>query len=211
MFSNGYLYRPPTGSAPLNFEGKQKIFYLSFEKNETNFIMFVNLQQDASGGNATSNVGASSNLSNTKDKSKNGNIFSDGMILATTKQLTKKDKRGSSAALQAFASIDTSDATYLDKSSPLLQTKRKSSSIDMTLNGPSIDLMQISSFANGNSVINEEIKPSPTSANGEYMPIESNLTDTNSDLSSIISEHNNSNKSANVSTTANNNMQISQV
>lgn len=173
--------------------------------------MFVNLQQDASGGNATSNVGASSNLSNTKDKSKNGNIFSDGMILATTKQLTKKDKRGSSAALQAFASIDTSDATYLDKSSPLLQTKRKSSSIDMTLNGPSIDLMQISSFANGNSVINEEIKPSPTSANGEYMPIESNLTDTNSDLSSIISEHNNSNKSANVSTTANNNMQISQV
>lgn len=132
------------------------------------------------------------------------------MILATTKQLTKKDKRGSSAALQTV-SIDASDSTYLDKTSPLLQTKRKSSSVDVTLNGPSIDLVQMSAFANGNPVINEEIKPSPTSANGDYIPNEGNLTDTNSDLSSIISEHNNSNKTVTVSTTANNNMQISQV
>lgn len=157
-----------------------------------------------------SNVGASINLSGTKIQSKNGNIFSDGMILATTKQLTKKDKRGSSAALQTV-SIDASDSTYLDKTSPLLQTKRKSSSVDVTLNGPSIDLVQMSAFANGNPVINEEIKPSPTSTNGDYIPNEGNLTDTNSDLSSIISEHNNSNKTVTVSTTANNNMQISQV
>lgn len=153
-------------------------------------------------------AGSASNV--TKAQSKNGNIFSDGMkdsvIIAATKQLTKKDKRGSSAALQT-ASIDASDATYLDKASPSLQMKRKSSSVDVTLNGPmtSIDHVQLSTFANGNPVINEEGKPSSISANGDYNTVDGNIND--SDLSSMISEHNNSKPAS----TANNNMQISQV
>lgn len=162
------------------------------------------------------NAGASTQTIGGKMQSKNGNIFSDGLkdavIIAATKQLTKKDKRGSSAALQA-ASIDTSDATtYLDKASPSMQMKRKSSSVEVTLNGPlnSIDLVQMSAFANGNPIINEEVKPSPTSANGDYTTVDANLTDTNSDLSSIISEHNTSSKPA-TTTTTNNNIQISQV
>lgn len=157
------------------------------------------------------NANATSALSGTKVQSKNGNIFSDGIkdavIIAATKQLTKKDKRGSTAALQA-ASIDVSDATYLEKASPSLQMKRKSSSVDVT-NGPlaSIDQVQLSTFANGNPVIAEETKPSLVSANGDYAVIDTN--DTDSDMPTIMSDHNNS-KPATASN-ANNNMQISQV
>lgn len=131
----------------------------------------------------------------------------DSVIIAATKQLTKKDKRGSNAALQA-ASIDVSDATYLDKASPSLQIKRKSSSVDVT-NGPltSIDHVQLSTFANGNPIITEETRTSAVSANGDYVITETNNTD--SDISTMISEHNNG-KPATTST-ANNNMQISQV
>lgn len=175
------------------------------------------MQQDAIGGSAATgaaNPGVPSTITGTKIQSKNGNIFSDGIkdavIIAATKQLTKKDKRGSSAALQTV-SIDATDATYLEKTSPSLQMKRKSSSVEVTSNGPmtSIDLVPLSTFANGNPIINEEIKPSPTSANGDYTTIDGNLTDTNSDRSSILCDHNNT-KSATAST-ANNNMQISQV
>lgn len=174
--------------------------------------LFFSLQQDASSGTTGSMASNAVASVSAKLQSKNGNIFTDGMkdsvIIAATKQLTKKDKRGSNAALQA-ASIETSDATYLDKTSPSLQVKRKSSSIDVTSNGPmnTIDLVQMSSYANGNPIISEEGKPSPTSANGDYITGEGNMTDTNSDLSSIISEHS---KPATTST-ANNNMQISQV
>lgn len=175
------------------------------------------MQQDASGGSVATgaNTGAApSTIGGTKIQSKNGNIFSDSIkdavIIAATKQLTKKDKRGSNAALQTV-SIDATDATYLEKTSPSLQMKRKSSSVDVTSNGPmtSIDLVPLSTFANGNPVISEEIKSSPISANGDYTTVEGNLTDTNSDRSSILCEHNNT-KSATAST-ANNNMQISQV
>lgn len=175
------------------------------------------MQLDGSGttaGLVSSNVNTGTPLNITKVQSKNGNIFTDGIkesvIIAATKQLTKKDKRGSSAALQAV-SIDTSDGTYIEKASPSMQMKRKSSSIDVTSNGPitNIDIVQLSSFSNGNPVINEECKPSPTSANGDYA-VEGNMTDTNSDLSSIISEHNNS-KPTTANSTTNNNMQISQV
>lgn len=166
------------------------------------------LQLDGGGGSAAATIGgtgaSSVSLSGAKVQSKNGNIFSDGMkdsvIIAATKQLTKKDKRGSNAALQV-ASIDTSDTSYLDKASPSLQVKRKSSSIDATTNGPNLDLVQMSSFANGNPIISEEIKPSPTSANGDY----TNVDGTDADLSTSIE---NSSKPA---STANNNMQISQV
>lgn len=156
--------------------------------------------------------GTTSQTIGTKNQSKNGNIFSDGIkdavIIAATKQLTKKDKRGSSAALQTV-SVDTSDSMYLEKTSPSMQMKRKSSSIDVTINGPTIntiDLVQMSSFSNGNPVINEEVKPSPTSTNGDY-----NTIDTNSDLSSIISEHSSIKPATTTTTTTNNNMQISQV
>lgn len=175
---------------------------------------FIFFQQDtsASGTSTAGNASAGITTGVPKTQSKNGGIFTDGikdtMIIAATKQLTKKDKRGSTSALQT-TSIDTSDATYLDKSSPSLQAKRKSNSVDVTSNGPmaGIDLAQMS-FSNGNPVINEEAKPSPTSANGDYTAGEGNLTDINSDLSSIISEHNS--KPVTVST-ANNNIQISQV
>lgn len=173
-------------------------------------------QQDASGVLAVTNAGSGAplaSLSGAKVQSKNGNIFTDGMkdsvIIAATKQLTKKDKRGSNAALQAV-SIDVSDTLYLqDKASPSLQVKRKSSSIDVTSNGPNLDLVQMSSFANGNPIINEEgVKPSPTSANGDYTNVESIDTDLTS--SSMI--HGDTTHSTNKpASTANNNMQISQV
>lgn len=167
------------------------------------------MQQDASGATAGSMVG-NTTAPLIKMQSKNGNLFTDSMkesvIIAATKQLTKKDKRGSNATV---VSIDASDATYLEKASPSLQMKRKSSSVDITSNGPSmtnIDHVQLSTFANGNPVINEESgKPSPTSANGDYATIDGNLTD--SDLSSIISEH----PTVTAATTTNNNIQISQV
>lgn len=203
-------------------------------------------QQDGSGGASMASVGGSagggggsgavgggaamSSLSGgTKvQSSKNGNIFTDGMkdsvIIAATKQLTKKDKRGSNAALQA-ASIDTSDTSYLDKSSsPSLQVKRKSSSIDVTSNGPNIDLVQLSSFANGNPIITEEGggtgggvnagKPSPTSANGDYTGVDGPDTDLSSSMihGDPTTTHSNSNNTGNKpASTANNNMQISQV
>lgn len=168
-------------------------------------------QQDASSASCAIVGGTGgaplTSVSGVKVQSKNGNIFSEGMkdsvIIAATKQLTKKDKRGSNAALQTV-SLDTSDTSYLDKASPSLQVKRKSSSIDVTLNGPNIDLVQMSSFSNGNPVINEEGKPSPTSANGDYTNVES----TDTDLSSIHGDAHNTSKSA---STTNNNMQISQV
>lgn len=160
------------------------------------------LQQDA-GGASTATDGAGGAAS-TKVQSKNGNIFSDGMkdsvIIAATKQLTKKDKRGS---LQTV-SIDTSDTSYLDKASPSLQVKRKSSSIDVTSNGPNIDLVQMSSFSNGNPVIAEEGKPSPTSANGDY----TNVDSIDTDLAPIHGETHSTSKPA---STAKNSMQISQV
>lgn len=94
---------------------------------------------------------------------KNGNIFTDGVkesvIIAATKQLTKKDKRASSATLQT-ASIDVGDSTYLDKgASPSMQIKRKSNSIDVTSNGP---MVQMQTFSNGNSIITEEKLITPT-------------------------------------------------
>lgn len=183
------------------------------------------------GGGGSSGVGVGGGggapaMTTKVQSSKNGNIFTDGMkdsvITAATKQLTRKDKRGSNAALQA-ASIDTSDTSYLDRtSSPSLQTKRKSSSIDVTSNGPNIDLVQLSSFANGNPVINEEGGggggggggPSPSSANGDYTSADgTGDTDLSSsiihgDATTATHTNNTANKPA---TTANNNMQISQV
>lgn len=98
-----------------------------------------------------------STISNTKLQSnKSGNIFSDGakesVIIAATKQLTKKDKRFSSTALQT-TSVDAIDSTYLEKVSPSTQIKRKSSSVDVASNGP---IVQMSTFSNGNSSIAEE-------------------------------------------------------
>lgn len=190
-------------------------------------------EKDVAGGGSGISTSISSNLSGVQiatstgakiQSTKNGNIFSDGVkeavITAATKQLTKKDKKNSCAALQT--NIDVNDAMYLDKASPSLQFKRKSSSIDITSNGPvtSIDMVQISSYSNGNSIITEE-KLSTTApatkttgstvANGstttEYSTIidGSASADKNSELTSIITDHNSS------KTTANNNMQISQV
>lgn len=178
-------------------------------------IFQFHIQLDGSGASAATVGGTGvpsvmGSLSGTKVQSKNGNIFSDGMkdsvIIAATKQLTKKDKRGSNAALQAV-SIDTSDTSYLDKASPSLQVKRKSSSIDVTINGPNLDVVQMSSFSNGNPIINEEVKPSPTSANGDYINIDSTDTDLSTTIHGDMAQHNNSKPAS----TANNNMQISQV
>lgn len=136
-----------------------------------------------------------STISNAKPQSnKNGNIFSDGVkesvIIAATKQLTKKDKRVSSSALQAV-SMDASDSMYLDKVSPSTQIKRKSSSVDVTSNGP---IVQMSTFSNGNSIIAEEKTSSlksntvtasgncNTNANGDLVIDGSNImTDSNLD------------------------------
>lgn len=165
----------------------------------------VNATSGAGTGSASASNVSSSTTGGTKTQSKNGNItfdsMKDSMIIAATKQLTKKDKRGSTVALQA-ASVDISDASmYLEKASPSLQIKRKSSSVEVTSNGPinSIDMVPMSSFANGNPVINEE------GANGDYSAVDINTTETNSDLSSI-----NNSKPATTATT-NNNIQISQV
>lgn len=104
--------------------------------------------------------GGSTNVTGKNQLSKNGSILNmDGMkesvIVAATKQLTRKDKKNS---LQ-MTSVDTSDGSaYADKASPLLQTKRKSSSVDVVNNGPSLDLVQMQSFTNGNSIIIEEKK-----------------------------------------------------
>lgn len=135
---------------------------------------------------------------------KNGSISIDGakesMILAATKQLTKKDKKLSSAGLQSL-NMDASDSTYLDKTSPLLQMKRKSSSVDVTFNGTtvsnSIDI-QMSAFANG-------------AANGDLVTtVDANMLNNEliTDLASAVIDANSS-KTTNASTT--NNMQISQV
>lgn len=139
----------------------------------------------------------------------------ESVIIAATKQLTKKDKKNSSAGLQTV-SIDAGDSVYLDKASPSLQFKRKSSSVDITSNGPvtSIDLVQMPSYANGNSIISEEkttkapgLVVSVGNGSGDYTSIidGNGSIEKNSDLSSIIVDHNSS------KTTANNNMQISQV
>lgn len=133
---------------------------------------------------------------------KNGSFSVDGakesMIIAATKQLTKKDKKSSNAGLQAIT-VDTNDTTYLDKTSPLLQMKRKSSSMDVTSNGSvsnSVDL-QMTSFANGtNGDLVTSIEPNNM---GNEM---------NTDITSTANDSGN-NKTTNTSTA--NTMQISQV
>lgn len=95
----------------------------------------------------------STNVNSKNQSSKNGSILNmDGMkeavIVAATKQLTRKDKKNS---LQM--SLDTSDG-----SAASLQVKRKSSSVDATTNGPSLDLVPMQSFTNGNAIIAEEQK-----------------------------------------------------
>lgn len=133
---------------------------------------------------------------------KNGSISVDGakesMIITATKQLTKKDKKLSSAGLQAI-NVDANDTTYLDRTSPLLQMKRKSSSVDVTSNGTasnSIDL-QMASFSNG-------------TANGDLVAsIDANIMmggEVTADLTSTV---NDSSKTSNAPPS--NNMQISQV
>lgn len=104
--------------------------------------------------------GGNANVISKNQLSKNGSLLNmDGMkesvIVAATKQLTRKDKKNS---LQ-MSSVDASEVSaYADKASPLLQIKRKSSSIDLINNGPSLDLVQMQSFTNGNSIIIEEKK-----------------------------------------------------
>lgn len=104
--------------------------------------------------------GGSTNASSKIQLSKNGSILNmdsmkESVIVAATKQLTRKDKKNS---LQ-MSSVDASDGSaYADKASPLLQIKRKSSSVDVINNGPSLDLVQMQSFTNGNSIIIEEKK-----------------------------------------------------
>lgn len=122
---------------------------------------------------------------------KNGSFSVDGakesMIIAATKQLTKKDKKSSNAGLQAIT-VDANDTTYLDKTSPLLQMKRKSSSVDI----------QLTSFANGTT-------------NGDLVTsVEPNImgNELNTDTTSTATDLGN-NKTTNTSTA--NAMQISQV
>lgn len=165
--------------------------------------------RDATNANSGSSSGVPMSVNNNGMSSttkpqpmKNGSISVDGakesMIITATKQLTKKDKKLSSAGLQAI-NVDTNDAAYLDRTSPLLQMKRKSSSVDVTSNGTasnSIDL-QMTSFANG-------------SANGDLVAsIDANIMmggEMNTDLTSTV---NDASKTASASGT--NNMQISQV
>lgn len=130
----------------------------------------------------------------------------ESMILAATKQLTKKDKK---ASLQA-ASIDVPDSSFTDKASPLLQGKRKSSSIEVgnniQLTTTSIDIVQLQTFSNGNSVISEEKKT--TEMQNENV----NSTDPSTDF--IVSQQRASvviDQNGKTSTVVNNNTQMSQV
>lgn len=152
------------------------------------------------------------NANSKNQSSKNGSILNmdgmkDAVIVAATKQLTRKDKKNS---LQMI-SVDASDgSSFADKASPLLQNKRKSSSVDATNNGPSLDLVQMQSFTNGNAIIVEEkktindasivddatvgVEKSPDVVIGQPPPRASLIVDQNGKSSA-----------------ANNNMQISQV
>lgn len=153
------------------------------------------------------------NANNKNQSSKNGSILNmdgmkDAVIVAATKQLTRKDKKNS---LQMI-SVDASDgSSFADKASPLLQNKRKSSSVDATNNGPSLDLVQMQSFTNGNAIIIVEekktindasivddatvgVEKSPDVVIGQPPPRASLIVDQNGKSSA-----------------ANNNMQISQV
>lgn len=163
----------------------------------------------------------SANATNKNQQTKNGGLFStdgnkDSVIIAATKQLMKKEKK---ASMQA-ASIDATDIiTHNDKTSPLLQIKRKSASIDVTPNGPitsTIDIVQMQTFANGNSVIVEEKMVDvlinsttlTTLESGDHMsPEQCSTSESNNgpQRNSMIIDHNNS------KSTSLNNMQISQV
>lgn len=165
---------------------------------------------------------SNTNATNKNQQSKNGGLFSadgikDSVIIAATKQLTKKEKK---ASMQA-ASIDTTDTTsHNDKTSPLLQIKRKSSSVDVTSNGPIIstnDIVQMQTFANGNSMILEEKMHDVLTTGGtmvttlessDHKSLEQSSTSeliNGPQRNSMIVDHNSS------KSTSLNNMQISQV
>lgn len=149
--------------------------------------------------------GATSTASSRSQSSKNGSILNmDGMkesvIVAATKQLTRKEKKNS---LQ-MNSIDASDASvHADKASPLLQIKRKSSSVDV--NGPSHDIVQMQPFTNGNSIIVEEKRTVDAIADDVVGEIEKMADAVISQRTSLIVDQNGK------TSTTNNNMQISQV
>lgn len=139
-------------------------------------------------------ISNTSTISNTKPQSnKNGNIFSEGVkesvVIAATKQLTKKDKRNSSTALVV---MDATDSTYLEKVSPSTQIKRKSSSVDITSNGP---IVQMSTFSNGNSIMADEktssLKSNTVTTSGNSNDGSNIMTDSNSDAAArnLIAEN----------------------
>lgn len=128
---------------------------------------------------------------------KNGNLFGDNKDSTTSNsKQTKKDKR---ASLQS--SVDAIDLSLADKTSPIPNIKRKSSSVDAVSSNIG-DGIQLQSFANG-SVIVEEKSEIDYTTDGNGLSDTTN-TDGNgvSQRSSIILDHN---------TKIQNNMQISQV
>lgn len=150
------------------------------------------------------------NTTSKNQSSKNGSILNldgikESVIVAATKQLTRKDKKNS----MQMSSTDASDGSvYADKASPLLQIKRKSSSVDVINNVPSLDLVQMQSFTNGNSIIVEEKKAIEATADDVVIGIEKSadvLIAQQSQRTSLIVDQNGK------ASTTNNNMQISQV
>lgn len=145
------------------------------------------------------------NVANKNQLSKNGSILSmdgvkESVIVAATKQLTRKDKKNS---LQ-MNSVDASDGN----ASPLLQIKRKSSNVEVTNNGPSLDLVQMQSFTNGNSIIVEEKKATDVIVDDAVSGIEKSadaVIGQQTQRTSLIVDQNGK------TSTTNNNMQISQV
>lgn len=143
--------------------------------------------------------------------SKNGNILNmdgvkENVIIAATKQLTKKDKRSSFQA----ASIDVSDVGhFVDKTSPMLQNKRKSSSVDV--NGPT-DSVQMQTFANGSSVIVEERKINETISENSSTTEKSPDSIINQQRASVVIDQNGKATTvANNNNNNNNNIQMSHI
>lgn len=139
-------------------------------------------------------------------QTKNGGLLNmdgvkESMIIAATKQLTRKDKK---ASMQA-ASVDVADTTmFVDKTSPLLQGKRKSSSVEIGSIAASFDTVQLQTFSNGNSIVEEN---KIEMMNENVGPIDLN-TDfiVSQQRSSVVIDQN-----GKTSTVVNNNTQMSQV
>lgn len=139
-------------------------------------------------------------------QTKNGGLLNmdgvkESMIIAATKQLTRKDKK---ASMQA-ASVDVADTTMLvDKTSPLLQSKRKSSSVEIGSIAASFDTVQLQTFSNGNSIV-EENKIEMMNENAGPIDLNSEFI-VSQQRSSVVIDQN-----GKTSTVVNNNTQMSQV